>query len=446
MLSRPHPLSSVLGALFFAVVLVISASYLGAQETPQNESVDALQALIDERNKQLESIEAEIRKYEAQLNEVGKDKQSLQNAIDTLDISRKKILTDIRATETKISSTDLEIQELDREITIKQLEIGRNEEAVAATFQKLDELDDRTLLEIVLNNQTLGEAWDSMEEQTQFQVSLRADIQSLLALKTEYERAKLRSLGKKQQLAVLQDELVGEKSALDQTRDQQEELLEVTENKEENYQALLAEKKAAKEQFEREIREYESKLSFILDRSTIPAVGSGVLAWPFEQSYMAGCPAYNTALGNAQCLTQYFGDTAFARSGGYNGNGHNGIDFRAPPGTKILAALAGEVIEVNHAAAPNCQYGKWVLVRHYNGLTTLYAHLSSITVTKGQTVATGQTVGYSGATGYATGPHLHLTVYASEAVEFKMYTCRSGPTVKVPVAAFSGYLNPLDYL
>jgi murein DD-endopeptidase MepM/ murein hydrolase activator NlpD len=179
------------------------------------------------------------------------------------------------------------------------------------------------------------------------------------------------------------------------------------------------------------MREYESKLQFILNPSTIPAAGSGVLKYPF---------------GFIPTITQYFGNTAFAQSGAYNGQGHNGVDFGVSIGTPVLSALAGTVIEVNHVAAPNCQYGMWVLVKHGNGLTTLYGHLSSISVSKGQFVETGQLLGHSGNTGYSTGPHLHLSVYASEAVQFKNYTCNSGPTVLVPVAAYSGYLDPMKYL
>jgi murein DD-endopeptidase MepM/ murein hydrolase activator NlpD len=112
----------------------------------------------------------------------------------------------------------------------------------------------------------------------------------------------------------------------------------------------------------------------------------------------------------------------------------------------VVSALGGEVVATNEEVADACQYGKWVLVRHGNGLTTLYAHLSSISVAKGAVVKTGQLLGYSGATGYATGPHLHFTVYASDAVQFKAYTCRSGKTLNVPVAAFSAYLDPMKYL
>ena len=92
------------------------------------------------------------------------------------------------------------------------------------------------------------------------------------------------------------------------------------------------------------------------------------------------------------------------------------------------------------------KYGKWVLIRHTNGLTTLYAHLSVVSVSAGAQVATGDIIGYSGDTGYALGPHLHFTVYASKAVTFKEYTCNSGATLTIPIAAFSGYLDPMLYL
>ncbi len=146
------------------------------------------------------------------------------------------------------------------------------------------------------------------------------------------------------------------------------------------------------------------------------------------------------------CITQYFGNTAFSRTAAYKGQGHNGIDLRASVGTPVKAALTGTVQEINLGTAPNCQYGKWVLIKHNNGLTTLYAHLSSISVVPGQAVSTGQLIGYSGQTGYATGPHLHFTVYVSSGVTFTQYKCNSGASVKLPISPFNGYLNPINYL
>jgi len=87
-----------------------------------------------------------------------------------------------------------------------------------------------------------------------------------------------------------------------------------------------------------------------------------------------------------------------------------------------------------------------VLVKHQNGLSTLYAHLSRISVAKGDSVSTGDAVGLAGSTGYATGPHLHFTLYLSESVTFKQYSCKNGRAVTIPIAAPNAYLNPLSYL
>ena len=95
-------------------------------------------------------------------------------------------------------------------------------------------------------------------------------------------------------------------------------------------------------------------------------------------------------------------------------------------------------------------YGKWVLVKHTDGLSSLYAHLSYISVTEGTQVPVGGLLGYSGKTGYATGPHLHFTLFASDGVklvklgDIKAKTNCAGATV--PVAPTGAYLNPMSYL
>jgi murein DD-endopeptidase MepM/ murein hydrolase activator NlpD len=191
----------------------------------------------------------------------------------------------------------------------------------------------------------------------------------------------------------------------------------------------------------------------VLDKSTVPVAGSGALAWPFEPSYVASCPSYASALGNPNCITQYFGNTAFAQSGAYNGNGHNGVDFRASVGTKIVSALTGTVRATGDTdQTPGCySFGKWVLVDHPNGLSTLYAHLSAISVGAGQGVGTGALIGLSGNTGYSTGPHLHFGVYAKAGVKVQRLGDFTGKvtgcsSAQIPVAAYTAYLNPLDYL
>lgn len=85
---------------------------------------------------------------------------------------------------------------------------------------------------------------------------------------------------------------------------------------------------------------------------------------------------------------------------------HKGVDYRAEEGTSVMALNRGVV----RVAKTYRNYGKTIVVDHGLGLMTFYMHLSKIKVNNGELVKRGQIIGLSGQTGYAEGPHLHLTV------------------------------------
>ena len=87
----------------------------------------------------------------------------------------------------------------------------------------------------------------------------------------------------------------------------------------------------------------------------------------------------------------------------YGMAGHNGLDYAAPLGTAVLAAHVG-MVQVGFDPGGFGNYVKVVGAR----MTTLYAHLSEITVTPGQKVQAGDQLGNVGSTGNSTGPHLHF--------------------------------------
>ncbi|MFN3877811.1 MAG: M23 family metallopeptidase [Brevundimonas sp.] len=86
---------------------------------------------------------------------------------------------------------------------------------------------------------------------------------------------------------------------------------------------------------------------------------------------------------------------------------HKGVDIAAPKGTTVFTAAEGEVVRTGYDAEG---YGNFIEVRHPNGMSTLYGHLSRIDVANGDAVASGQRIGLVGSTGYSTGPHLHFEV------------------------------------
>jgi murein DD-endopeptidase MepM/ murein hydrolase activator NlpD len=89
-----------------------------------------------------------------------------------------------------------------------------------------------------------------------------------------------------------------------------------------------------------------------------------------------------------------------------------------------------------------------VFIRYNNGLASTYGHLSIITAKVGQKVKVGDTVGLSGNTGSSTGPHLHVSVYASDGVKVDTVPSKScnGKIFTQPISALNAYLNPALYL
>lgn len=84
---------------------------------------------------------------------------------------------------------------------------------------------------------------------------------------------------------------------------------------------------------------------------------------------------------------------------------HYGIDIALPSGNKVVSAFSGKVRIIDYEPRG---YGRYVVVRHDNGLETIYAHLSSVTCELNEVVKAGDQLGLSGNTGRSTGPHLHF--------------------------------------
>ena len=90
---------------------------------------------------------------------------------------------------------------------------------------------------------------------------------------------------------------------------------------------------------------------------------------------------------------------------------HKGVDYGAPTGTEVLSTGRGTVRFVGTKGG----YGKFVEIRHSNGITTRYAHLSRYAkgMKSGKRIEQGEVIGYVGKTGLATGPHLHYEFLAN---------------------------------
>ncbi|MCI6585961.1 MAG: M23 family metallopeptidase [Oscillibacter sp.] len=117
--------------------------------------------------------------------------------------------------------------------------------------------------------------------------------------------------------------------------------------------------------------------------------------------------------------------------GGFGSTNHKGVDIcNVGYTSSVYATKSGRVLLTNSSGWGG-GYGNYVVIDHGGGLTTLYAHMSVVKVSPGDTVSQGTVIGVTGNTGASTGPHLHY--------EVRTTTIVNGKSVTV-------YQNPLNYL
>ncbi len=392
---------------------------------------DILKAKIDEKTSQIKQLETEINQYNIEIQNTQGEAKTLQNTIKSLDLTKKKLTTDISLTENKITKTNLTIEDLGNQINITQGKIDNNKLAIKNAIKNSYYIEESGFVTLLLSKSNIGEVWTDIDDSRQIRESIREKTKELAILQSDMHLKQDNLNGEKNQLVGLKQDLGGKKQAVEYTTKEKSTLLAQTKNKEQTFKQIVKTKEELKAQFEKEVYDYESQLHYLIDPTSYPKPKKGILSWPLDNVY----------------VTQMFGKTVGAEKL-YTSGSHNGVDFRAPLGTRVKNVLDGTVLGTgNTDIYPGCySFGKWVFVEHNNGLSTIYGHLSVISVQKGQRLGTGDIIGYSGNTGYSTGPHLHISVYASQGVRIEKFVNSIGcKQATLPLADIRAYLDPMNY-
>lgn len=412
--------------LIFLGILVIIPIVFSYAQTAQE-----LNDKINQKNIDIAKLEEEIKQYQSQLDGLGKQKDSLNVSIKQLDLTRKKLVADIAVTQNKIDKTSLKIKELGLQINDKQSIISNNVNAMSMNIRQTNELEQDNVLATLLSESDFTIIWNDIDNMTAVSNKIREMTVEVKLIKGELEDTRKETTDAKNELVRLKSKLADQKKIVDQNTAEKKKLLAQTKNSETAYQKLLKNRLAKKDAFEKELRDYESQLQYVLDPSKLPK--GGVLSWPLDYVY----------------VTQVFGKTEAGKRLYANGS-HNGTDFRASVGTPVKAMSDGVVAGTGNTdtQCPGVSFGRFVLIKYNNGLASTFGHLSLIKVNVGDNVSRGQIVGYSGNTGYSTGPHLHVSVYAKDAVEVKTLPSKSCPgrVLTQPISPINAYLDPMYYL
>lgn len=396
------------------------------------ETAEELKNKIDQKSTEIEKLEKDIASFQSQLNTLGKQKSTLAGSIKELDLTKKKLNADISVTQNKIDKKNLEIQGLSSDISVHETNIDNNREVISTQLRSIDEYERSGLTETILSTEKdFTNIWNDIDNMLSLREQITDHIATLKKVKGELEDTREVSIEAKNELTALRSKLSDQKKIIEQNTAEKNKLLKQTQNSESTYQKLLVDQTAKKNALEKELRDYESQLKYILDPKSLP--GGGVLAWPLDSVY----------------VTQMFGRTVDAKRL-YASGSHSGVDFRASVGTPVKAMADGVVTGTGNTdlTCAGASFGQWVLIDYGDGLASTFGHLSLIKVSKGQKVSRGEVVAYSGSTGHVTGPHLHVTIYAADAVKVDTIPSKScpGKNLTQPFAAVNAYLDPMTYL
>ncbi|MFA5778470.1 MAG: peptidoglycan DD-metalloendopeptidase family protein [Candidatus Paceibacterota bacterium] len=411
--------------LLFGILLIIPVVFSFAQNT------EDIQNKIIEKDSDIKKLEQEIASYQAQLNSLGEQSNSLSKSLKELDLTKKKLNADMAVTQNKIEKTNFKIQSLSQDIGTKENSISNNINAISIGIKEISEFESESIVENILSSNNFSLIWNDIDNTVTVLEKLRNKTTELKQIKGELEDTRKVTIDAKNELLNLKNKLADQKKIVEQNTIEKKRLLAQTKNSETNYQKILKNRLAQKDALEKELRDYESQLKYILDPSKLP--NAGIFSWPLD--YVL--------------VTQLFGKTIDSQRL-YASGSHSGVDFRASVGTPVKA-MAGGIVEGlgdTDTQCPGASFGRFVFIKYDNGLSSAYGHLSLVKVTMGERVARGQIVAYSGNTGYSTGPHLHVSVYAPNAAEVKSLPSKScpGKVLTQPIAPINAYLDPLYYL
>lgn len=420
-----HAYKKQFSFFLFGILLIIPVAFSSAQ-TAQD-----IQNKINEKDFDIKKLEQEIAAYQAELNNLGQQKNSLNSSLKQLDLTRKKLVANIAVTQNKIDKTNFKIESLSKDINTKQNSISNNVEAISLGIKQTNESENESIVESLLSTNDFSLIWNDVDNMMTIRERIRNKIAELKQIKGELEDTRKETIDAKNELLSLKSELADQKKIVEQNTNEKKKLLAQTKNSEANYQKILKDRLAQKDALEKELRDYESQLKYILDPSKLPS--AGVFSWPLDNIL----------------VTQLFGKTEDGKRLYANGT-HNGVDFRASVGTPVKAMAGGVIAGTGDTdtQCPGVSFGRFILIKYDNGLSSAYGHLSLIRGNKGERVERGQIVAYSGNTGYSTGPHLHVSVYAPDAAEVKSIPSKSCPgrILTQPIAPINAYLDPSYYL
>lgn len=323
-------------------------------------------------------VNAESTESKLKTNQEKQDELDVK--INNLNEKTEKLEEKINQANEKIEKINSKSKKLKEEIKKLEEDINSNEESLGQRLKVINNNYTLGYLKVILSSNSISDFLNNIYIVQEVVSQDKQMLKDLESDKNEVEDKKETLDKNKEEAKVIKDELVKDKEGLEEDKSElkklKKELLKEEEVLEEKLQKIAANESAVSSNSN---SDSSSTSNAVISNGSWPVPGYSSISSPFGYRI-------HPVLGTKKL--------------------HTGIDIPAPTGTPAVAVASGTVIY----SGVQGSYGNTVMIRHDNGLVSLYAHNSSLIVKVGDRVKKGQVVTKIGSTGRSTGPHLHFEI------------------------------------
>lgn len=368
--------------------LTLAANSVHATEVT-NDSIKEKEASIEASKQQRSEIQSALSDVEAIKEQLESSKEDLTAYVTQLDAQTAEIQAKIDDLKAQIEETQAQIEETEAELEEAQRIQDEQYAAMKSRIKFMYEKGDTYYLEVFAQ---AGSFADILNKATYISEISRYDQEQLQAFKEQTRLVE----ATKEDLDGQKETLDAEQEAAEQEYANIEALVAEKEAQITSISGDIADKEAAIAEYDRQLAAQDSAIASLeaavaAEKAALNArhYSGGMFTWP--------CPNYTYISSDYGYRTHpIYGVQKF----------HSGLDLAASYGDAVLAAYEGTVV----ASSYDSSMGNYIMINHGDGLYTVYMHLQSSYVSKGQDVSAGEQIGAVGSTGSSTGPHLHFSV------------------------------------
>lgn len=384
---------------------------------------------ISDLEQQLQQLEQENEKYQKILDDTKSDiaeKEEYKSAL----VSKVQVLDEkIAVTREKISSLNDDIKEKQDAYDKGLSEVEDQFDALANRLRILYMSGNATDLEIIFGAKDFSDLIDKMELVKSLANSDKELISEIQTKLDELSTKKKSLEADKKDLETQQASLKSDQDEFNKLISDNDDILKNLYASNSEAQHSLESAALQSDEIEAKISEYYAAQKAAAEQAAKASQSSSSSSSSSGSSSSGSSSSGSSSSGSSSVIVPsgsgfawptpgftYLSSEWFEDREVYN---HGGIDIAGAGimGTPVVAAADGTVIASNSSCTHNwgksyscgCGggYGNYVMISHAGGKMTVYGHLTSLTVSTGQTVSRGQVIGYVGSTGNSTGPHLH---------------------------------------